>query len=234
MSQYPQPPQSPYGNLPPGIPAGYGSSVPPPSLSVTSLLSLILSLTVPLIGGICGVIFGLLGLKDTKKPWKTGRALAIAGLILGSLNTIGGLALVLSLVIPGVGKVRQAQENTQVASQMRMTMTGIVLYANDNRGKLPSSLDELSKGGTVSATTVLCPSSGKPFVYVMPSESQIHRIKAPGDVVIVYNPPDRVASRALICGFADGHVEILTGDEAAKTFVELQAGRTMLKPRRGG
>jgi hypothetical protein len=96
MSQIPPQGYPPGGYQPPGqVPGpyaqpGYGMQ-PVSSTSAAAVTSLICGLLgcVPFATGIVAVITGVVGISATKSPMKTGRGLAIAGLVLGILS-IGG------------------------------------------------------------------------------------------------------------------------------------------------
>src|SRR5262245_33538316 len=89
MSQYPpmQPPQ-PYGQPPMGQPPAQRSTS---GAAITSLIFGILG-CIPIITGLLAIIFGIVGIKATGNPQKSGRAMAIIGLVLGVLS-IGGWSL---------------------------------------------------------------------------------------------------------------------------------------------
>jgi hypothetical protein len=92
MSQFP--PQPPYGQPPVG--QQYQGFQPParPSTSGAAIASLIFGILgcIPFITGLLAIILGIVGIKATGNPNKTGRVMAIIGLILGVLN-IGGWGL---------------------------------------------------------------------------------------------------------------------------------------------
>lgn len=87
MSQYPPsptPPPTP-NYAPPGM---YPQQTRTSAAAVTSLICGILGCLV--ITGIIAIITGIIGISATKNPNVKGRGLAIAGLILGLIGTIGG------------------------------------------------------------------------------------------------------------------------------------------------
>jgi len=74
------PPPGPYGN--PGSPRQTNG------MAITSLV-MGLCLCIPVVTGLGGIIFGVIGLKKTKDPRIGGKGLAIAGLVLGIVNILG-------------------------------------------------------------------------------------------------------------------------------------------------
>ncbi len=81
MSQYPPPTQPQY---PP-------TGMPPQRTSAAAVASLIFGILGCLVvTGIIAIITGIIGISATKNPAVKGRGMAIAGLILGLIGTVGG------------------------------------------------------------------------------------------------------------------------------------------------
>jgi hypothetical protein len=94
MSQFPPPQQPPFPpQYPPGTPppGGYPGGVPQPQqsngLAITALIMGILS-CIPGVG-LLAMLFGALGMGKAKDPRFGGKGLAVVGLLLGLLGTIG-------------------------------------------------------------------------------------------------------------------------------------------------
>jgi hypothetical protein len=55
----------------------------------------------PFIGGILGIVFGLVGIQQTKRRGERGRGLAIAGLVIGILGALFWLAIIIDVAVGG-------------------------------------------------------------------------------------------------------------------------------------
>ncbi len=102
MNMQPPPPPGPAG-VPGGLPPGYqaygagpqpqqgnsGKAVAGMVLSLVGLIPCFWLLQVP---GLLGLIFGLLGMSETKNDARRGRGMAIAGVVIGILLLVGCVA----------------------------------------------------------------------------------------------------------------------------------------------
>lgn len=237
MSNYPQPPygqqpQAPppgyppqYGYPPQGgymPPGGYAPVAGPTKTSGLAIAALCCALLVPAIGGLLGIILGILGLKDAKKPGKSGHGLALAGLIIGILNmvAIGGIAI----LVPTLDRVRAQANEIKTMSNLRQTATGVLMYQNTYRNKYPDSLDVLVTTDMAQAEMMKCVESDERFVYVKPViPPGKSTVPDPASLVILYNPKGRLETGALLCGYADGHVESFRGPQADRMMSQLKA-----------
>ena len=104
MSPPPPPPNVPSGpggfQPPPGYQAYSGQPMTPQGNSGMAVASMVLSLVgiVPCfwglqIPGVLGIIFGFIGLKQTKDNARKGRGMAIAGLVIGIILVVVAIAL---------------------------------------------------------------------------------------------------------------------------------------------
>ncbi len=58
------------------------------------------------------------------------------------LVVIAIIALLIGILLPALGRAREAGRDTQCRSQMRQLVTALVLYANDFKGRFPPVLDQ--------------------------------------------------------------------------------------------
>ena len=81
------------------IPAGYPAAPAPRKMSVASLLSFIFGILgcIAFLAGVIAIVFGIFGFIATANPLKSGRWMAVVGMILGVISIVcwiafGGLA----------------------------------------------------------------------------------------------------------------------------------------------
>ena len=88
---YPPPPPGGYG-----YPPQYGYPQPSPGTNAFAVASLVCSLfgwVCLFIGAIIGVIFGFVALSQIKRTGQRGRGMAIAGIVIGAILLVVGIAL---------------------------------------------------------------------------------------------------------------------------------------------
>jgi len=73
------------------------------------------------------------------------------------LVVIGGMLI--SVLLPSLCRAREPANRIKCASNLRQIGQAIALYAHDNGGQYPPSLDVLLKQGDLSAEVMVCPSS---------------------------------------------------------------------------
>jgi hypothetical protein len=136
---YPAPANQPY--FPPPYPYDpYAQQLAPTKTNGFSLAALILGIIGPLglgVGSILAIIFGFIGLSQTKDGTQKGRGMAIAGLICAGLWIVGFIALITLAAIFGDHQVRAT--DLKVGDCVEETPSG-----TDNKiGRLPKvSCDE--------------------------------------------------------------------------------------------
>jgi hypothetical protein len=123
----PPPPGYPPGNYPPpgGYPPGTGYAVPgtpmgsPSKTSVAAVFSLVFGILgcIPMVTSVLALICGFIGISATKNNQKSGRGLAIAGIVLGLLGVVlwglfgGGLYTMWRVTGPTRAEGRQFIQN---------------------------------------------------------------------------------------------------------------------------
>lgn len=99
---YPPPPPGGYGYPPPPA-GGYGyppppGYAPPPMVgtngfAVASLVCSLFGWVCMFIGAFLGIIFGFVALSQIRRTGQSGRGMAIAGIVIGAVVLVGGIAL---------------------------------------------------------------------------------------------------------------------------------------------
>jgi len=147
---------APYGlSGAPQYPAG------PPPTSGWAIASLVTGIVgfCPLwvIGSLAAVITGTVGLVQTSDRRRSGRGLAIAGLVLGIIGLVG-----LLLLLPVLNVAREQTNRVKCASNMKMLGRAMATYANQSGGRFPDRLqDVLQADASLPATVFVCPDDSK-------------------------------------------------------------------------
>jgi len=164
---------------------------------------------------------------------------------MGCTLSSGNDALTLDLVIraPGVKSVRDVMvqsigESLQAsreqarraisAANLRGIVTSCLIYSNDHKGQWPATLGDLVREGLVTENQFLAPYEQGPIVLTADTvdrmgsylyHSGVTSKTAPSDAVICER---ELRDGGLNVGFADGHVEWVTGARAEQLLAEIQ------------
>ena len=106
------------------------------------------------------------------------------------------------LLLPALGSAKHKAQSISTMNNLKQIGVAAQMAAENNNGRLPESLDDLSSSlGTKSVLTDSV--SGKPFVYIA-SGKDLKTLS--GNAVLAYSPSDK-NGRAVL--FADGRVELV-------------------------
>jgi prepilin-type processing-associated H-X9-DG protein len=199
---------------------------------------------IPLIPAVLAIIFGIIGINQTRAGRGGGRGLAVAGLVCGAVSLLfwGSCFLApLAGLNKGIRQARQGARMAQCASNMRQIGQGVLLYANDNNGKFPPKLGALIEAGHVPASIFVCahtsdtPAPGDDlktqaknleagghlsYIYL----GQNLDMNSPDDAVVVYEKVGNHGNQGTNVLFKDGHTEWYDATATATLMAELNAG----------
>ncbi len=174
---------------------------------------------VPL-ASVLAIIFGIIGITQTKAGHARGRGMAITGTVLGSLWLVIGIpALLIAIMLPALAQAREGANRVRCASNMRQIGLALVAYRNANQQINPPDLAALwSQQSQLTGSTFVCPSGNDTvavdaghlnagghlsYVYLPPGPGAF----GPFDVVLYENAGDQKKNVGTNMLFGDGHVE---------------------------
>jgi prepilin-type processing-associated H-X9-DG protein len=217
------------GEQTPAPQIGYATPFVAPRTNAFAIVSLVCGciLCIPFLPGIFATIFGILGIRQTRKPNTGGKGLAIAGLILGVVNLLAWtayFALVIAFMVPALNNARVAVNQAVCANNMQAVGQAIMLYAQQHRGDLPPDLATLMQQANLSGQTLVCPltNSTAPttqqaatakldYIYVGQGRNTNN---IDPKTILIYERLTNHAGQGINVLRADGSVEFVTGPEA--------------------
>jgi prepilin-type processing-associated H-X9-DG protein len=226
-------------------PAYAAPMVAPPSsgLAVAALICGLLFF-IPLIPGLLGIIFGIIGINQTRDNRASGRGLAIAGLICGGLSLLLWGSCFLAPLAGFNRAVRQAQQSAKVVqctANLQQIGMGLANYASNNNGKYPAKLGALIESGSVMPNVFVCPHTSDTPATGATAKAQASNLEAgghfsyvylgqnfdsttPDDAVVIYEKLGNHGNQGTNVLFKDGHVEWYDATATATLMSELNAG----------
>jgi type II secretory pathway pseudopilin PulG len=136
-----------------------------------------------------------------------GRGLATSVLVLLILAVLGGMLL------PALAKAKGKAQRINAANNLKQIGIAARLYAQDNRGRFPGSLEQLMNE-VGSEKTLRDPETSERFVYLGAGREEA---RMPAGAVLAYSPAEREGKRTVL--LADGNV---TWMDAARFGESLQ------------
>lgn len=108
-------------------------------------------------------------------------------------------------------KAKEQARRVASMSNLRQLVVGVMMYSNDNRGRVPPDLAVLMQYIKNEAVyrNPRDPQRKDGYVYVKPPVDKIMQVKRPTERMIIYEAHDQWKD-GLAVGFMDGHVEWIT------------------------
>ena len=216
----------------------------------TGIASIVFGCVVPFVLGITAIILSAVALGQIKKDEQLrGRGMAIGGLVTGIIGTVVIVPLLISILLPSLGRARETANRVKCASNMRQIGLAAVLYANDAEGgAFPPDLETLLATQDVTSAVMVCPSSdetpstdglldaGDTLSYVWVGDGIDYT--AGSDVPLLFEPVGNHGGDGGNVLFADGHVSFelpatikaLLADPAVAGNVDAQVTADVLGP----
>jgi predicted Zn finger-like uncharacterized protein/prepilin-type processing-associated H-X9-DG protein len=215
-----------------------GAHVKSNPLAIASLICGCL-LCVPFVPGIGSIVCGAIGMRKTRDPAVTGKGMAIAGLVLGIINVLAWGAyfgLIFAIMVPTLGVARQTANQVKCAQNLRQLGLAIQLYANQNGGAFPATIESLLDNPALGVSSALydCPVTpasppsatssqalaGKAeFVYVGKGLTS----SSPPNAVVAYEPLSNHGTGSNVL-YADGTVNFMPMAQVEQMIKQLEAG----------
>jgi len=150
----------PVPQMPPVVPFNPAYTGGPPKTSGMAIASLICGILfcIPL-ASLLALIFGIIGINQTKPGQARGRGLAITGTVLGGLGLLL-IPLSIAIMLPALNRAREVANRARCAFNMKQIAMSLIQYQNDYAGANPPDLATLWKTEkNLTGSMFVCPSS---------------------------------------------------------------------------
>jgi prepilin-type processing-associated H-X9-DG protein len=213
-------------------------STPPPA-NPNAKRALIFGLLafLPFVPAILAIRYGRRGQRDVAAdPRVGGSGAALAGIVLGILSLVVWVTLS-ALAVPATINARRQALRVQCMSQLRQVGMGALMYANANGGYLPQTLDQIVAAKLIPARLLQCPAcAGDPrkpvassgaygnyhYVY-LGAGRHTQGLRTPATIPLAYEPVTNHADLGINVLYADGHVALMRGPNAAALIQQMNA-----------
>ena len=197
--------------------AGPMPSEPPPvaplrvGLAVTSLVCGIVGFCIPLLD-LLAIVLGIIAMRKARRQPAVfgGRGLAIGGVCTGA----GGIVLrvmLIALLLPSLARAREQARRVVCANNLRQIALVIHTQGEDNRGRLPATLEEVMGQRGLSAEQFCCPSArvARGGVHVSYEYIPGQGMSDNPQNVLMYDKPANHRGEGMNILFLDGHVQFV-------------------------
>ncbi len=196
------------------------------SKAIWSLVLGILSIScLWLLGSIPAIILGIIALKAIEESGGSlkGRGMGIAGIVTGSVGVFTGIGMVgvmAGLSLPAYSSMRQRAQETKTMSEVRQLLFACKVYAVDNKGAYPPSLQDLLVDGQFKSEDLLFwkmdDSSDSPLPYLY--RSGLNDM-SPADEPLIAAPEPLLGKR--VVGYSDASVSSVEEEEFQAGMADL-------------
>jgi prepilin-type processing-associated H-X9-DG protein len=180
-------------------------------------------------------------------PKSSGKKVLLIVLVCLLAAAVPFCACMVSILLPSLNRAREQANRVKCASNLRLIGQGVMMYANENRGQFPDTMERILTTQDLTNVVFCCPSSSDSpapggnaqaqaanlskgghlsYVYVgkgMNMDTNINP-RTMGDVVVAYEPMTNHNNDGSNFLFADGHVEFFGKGQAAQIITDVQAG----------
>ena len=134
---------------------------------------------------------------------------------------------VTALGMPALFAAREQARRAQSASNLRQLALCVIMYANDNKGRLPEKFPaDLAPylGGDAALNAVLVnpsrPGKTPGYVFVVPEGAkQLTDVRKPAETIVLYEAYEAWPAGGIATGFIDGHSEWIPDEASFKRLV---------------
>jgi predicted Zn finger-like uncharacterized protein/prepilin-type processing-associated H-X9-DG protein len=178
-----------------------------------------------------GVICSILGLKRANAQQGQGRGLAIGGLCV-SCAALLVVPLILSILLPLLGKARETANRARCASHLQQIGAASLMYCSANRGQFAPDIPTLMSAQGLAGNVLTCPSAdssleknigGARCIYIYVGRGLTS--SSPMDAVLAYEPLEAHAGDGMNVLWADGHVSFENNASARQITAALHVGQ---------
>jgi prepilin-type processing-associated H-X9-DG protein len=145
-------------------------------------------------------------------------------------TAMAGAAVGAGVMMPALAKARTQASRVVSMNNLKQIALGCIMYADDNKGAFPPSLQSLVDKGLIQAKALQSPrkssAEGKPFYVYVNGQTT----KMDPQNIVAYEDPNQ-AMEGVNAAFMDGHVEFLKREAFQKRLEETykRLGREMPK-----
>ena len=168
----------------------------------------------------------------------------VSGSGAGSGIVIGEASLMTSILLPSLGKARETANRAKCASNEHQIGLGLLLYSNENNGRMPDDLGTLVKAEQLSPSVFICPTGNNQLpanVMAMTPDEQVAWVNEHSDYVylgkglkannldatrvVVYEKDGAHSGQGMNLLYGDGHAEWQRRDVAMQQIQQAQQGK---------